>query len=98
MKIISQSTDQLVLKEGSASGIVIGALFVVGGVLAGIFLRQSSPIVIWVALALVVIGIGVILFSSSITVAANKASGQLFYEKKRLIGGQTSTYAIADIF
>jgi hypothetical protein len=98
MKIISQSSDQLVLKEGSASGIAIGAAFTVGGVLVGIFLRQSSPIVIWIALAMVLIGIGTILFSSSITVAANKASGQLFYEKKRLIGGQTSTYAIDDIF
>ena len=44
------------------------------------------------------VGLAVILFSSSITVSANKASGRLFYQKKRLIGGQSSTYAIADIF
>jgi len=31
-------------------------------------------------------------------VVASKASGQVFYRKKRLIGGQDSTYAIADIF
>jgi Tfp pilus assembly PilM family ATPase len=30
-------------------------------------------------------------------VGANKASGKLSYQKKRLIGGQDSTYAIADV-
>lgn len=98
MKIVSQSTDELVLKEGSTTGIVMGAIFVVAGVLVAFLLRQSKPVTIWIALGMVVIGIGVILFSSSITVVANKANGQIFYEKKRLIGGQNSTYAIADIF
>jgi Tfp pilus assembly PilM family ATPase len=98
MKIISQSSDELVLKEGSASGMVVGVVFAVAGVLAGYFLRQSNPLVIWIALALVLIGCAVILFSSSITVIANKASGQVFYQKKRLVGGQNSTYAIGDIF
>ncbi|HEY1220830.1 MAG: hypothetical protein ABSE42_14810 [Bryobacteraceae bacterium] len=98
MKIISQSSDELVLREGGASGIVVGVVLVTAGVLAGYYLRQSNPIVIWVALALVVIGFGTILFASSITVAANKASGQVSYQKKRLVGRQNSTYAIADIF
>jgi Tfp pilus assembly PilM family ATPase len=53
---------------------------------------------IWIALALAVIGLVTILFSSSITVVANKASGQVSYQKKRLIGAKNSTYAIADIF
>jgi hypothetical protein len=39
-----------------------------------------------------------ILFSSSITVNANKATGQLRYQKKRLLGAQSTTYAIADVF
>jgi Tfp pilus assembly PilM family ATPase len=98
MKIISQSADELVLQEGSTSGIIVGVVFIIAGVLAEIFLRQSNPIVIWIGLALVVIGVGIVLFSSSITVTANKARGQVLYEKKRLIGGQNSTYAIADIF
>lgn len=98
MKIISQSADELVLKEGSASGIVVGVVLIIAGVLAGSFLRQSNPIVIWIALALCVVGLAVILFSSSITVTANKARGQIFYQKKRLVGGQNSTYAIGDIF
>jgi hypothetical protein len=31
-------------------------------------------------------------------VLANKGSGQVSYQKKRLIGAQDSTYSIADIF
>jgi hypothetical protein len=46
----------------------------------------------------VVIGLAVTFLSSSITVNASRASGQLLYQKKRLIGGQNSTYPIADIF
>jgi Tfp pilus assembly PilM family ATPase len=98
MKIISQSPDELVLKEGSATGIVFGAIFVLAGVLVEVFLRQTRSGTIWMALGLVVIGLAIILASSSITLIANKAKGQVFYEKKRLIGGSNSTYAIADIF
>ncbi len=97
MKIISQSSDQLVLQEGSASGIAVGVVFVIVGVLVGYFLHQSNPIVIWIALAVVLLGLAVILFSASITVDANKAAGQISYQKKRLIGGRNSTYAIADV-
>jgi hypothetical protein len=97
MKITSQSADELVLKEGGASGIAIGVAFVIVGLVVGFFLHSSNSIAIWIALALVLIGLGAICFSSSITVGANKASGKLFYQKKRLIGGQDSTYAIADV-
>ncbi len=98
MKIVRQSSDELALQEGSASGIVVGAVFVIAGALGWFFLRQSNPMVIWFALAFAVIGISTILFSSAITVVANKATGQLLYQKKRLVGGQDSTYAIDDIF
>jgi len=98
MKIVSQSSDELVLKEGGTSGIVIGVVLVAAGVLVACFLRQSISIAIWIGLALAAAGVFAILFSSSITVVANKASGQLSYQKKRLAGGRDSTYAIADIF
>ena len=97
MKIVSQSPDEMVLQEGDASGIAIGIAFAVAGVLGGYFLRASSPYAIWIALAVVAVGAGVICFASSITVDANKTKGQLWYRKKRLIGGQTTTYAIADV-
>jgi hypothetical protein len=78
---------------------VVGVVLVIAGVLAEIFLRQSnSMVVFWIGLALVAGGLGTIFFSSSITVTANKTRGQVLYEKKRLAGGQSSTYAIADIF
>jgi multisubunit Na+/H+ antiporter MnhC subunit len=98
MKIISQSADELVLKEGSATGIAIGIAFAIAGVFAGYRFHSANPMVIWIALAVIVIGMAVILLSSSITVSANKRSGQLLYQKKRLIGGKDSTYAIADVF
>jgi Tfp pilus assembly PilM family ATPase len=98
MNIVTRSSDELVLKEGGAGGMVVGIVFVVAGVLAGIFLRQSNPIVMWIALAVVLIGIATILFSSSITVVVNKTSGSVLYQKKRLAGAKNSTYAIADIF
>jgi len=98
MKIVSESADELVLREGGASGMIAGAVCVIAGVLAWYFLHQSNAYVVWIALAVVVAGFAAILFSSSITVAANKGSGQVFYQKKRLIGGQNSTYPIGDIF
>lgn len=97
MKIISQSSNQLVLKEGSTTGTMIGIVFVIAGALVGYFRHASNAAVIWFALAFVVIGIGLILFSSAITVSANRTTGQLLYEKKRLVGGSNATYAIPDI-
>jgi hypothetical protein len=97
MKIINQTNDRMVLKEGGASGIALGLIFVVAGAVIGYYLRTSSPAVIWIALALIVIGLGMTLFSSSITVDASKATGQLLYQKKRLIGGSSATYAISDV-
>jgi hypothetical protein len=99
MKIISQSSDELVLKEGGTSGIVVGIAFVIAGPLVWYFLRQSNPsVMIWIGLAIALVGVAVILFSSSITVVANKTSGQVSYQKKRLTGEQNSSFAIADIF
>jgi Tfp pilus assembly PilM family ATPase len=98
MKIISQSSAELTLKEGSTQGIVVGSVLVVAAALGAIFLREANPYIIWIALAAACVGIGVILFSSSITVTANKTTGQVLYQKKRIVGGQDSTYSIADIF
>jgi hypothetical protein len=98
MKIASQSQDELVLQEGSTQGMIVGGVFVVAGPLVWFFLRESNPMVVWIALAMVVIGIAIILFASSITVTANRASGKLSYQKKRLVGAQNYTYSIADVF
>lgn len=92
------SPDELELKEGGTTGIAIGALLVIGGAGVGIYLRNANPYTIWIALAMAAAGIVVMLLSSSITVNANKSTGQLRYQKKRLIGTQNANYAIADVF
>jgi hypothetical protein len=98
MKITSQTADELVLTEGSTSGMIVGVALLIAGVAAAIFLREQTPLALWIGLALAVIGIVIVLFASSITVAVNKKTGQLSYQKKRLVGAHSSTYAIADIF
>lgn len=98
MKIVSQSSDELVLREGGTSGIVVGAAFIIAGAVGGYFLRETNPYVIWIALAVIAAGIGIVLFSSSITVTANRSTGKLMYQKKRIVGAQNSSHQIADIF
>jgi hypothetical protein len=97
MKIVSQSSDEMVLREGNASGIAIGIALAIAGILGAYYLHASKPMALWIGLAVSAIGVGVICFASSITVDANKAKGQLLYQKKRLIGAKTATYAIADV-
>jgi hypothetical protein len=98
MNITNLSSDEMELQEGRTSGMIVAIALIVAGVLCGIFMRESIPYAVWIALGLVVIGIGILLFASSINVKASKSSGQIRYEKKRLVGAQNSTFAIADVF
>jgi hypothetical protein len=98
MKITNQTANELVLTEGSASGVIVGVAFIIAGVLAELFLRQNGAIVTWIGLGMIVAGVAITLFSTAITVTMNKASGQVTYQKKRILGGRTDTYPIADIF
>lgn len=98
MKLTTLTTDELELTEGSAAGVVVGAVFVVAAACVAYFFRSANPYMIWVALGIGVIGIVVVLFSSSITVNFSKSTGQLRYQKKRLVGAENATYAIADVF
>jgi hypothetical protein len=97
MKIVSQTSDELVLTEGSASRVILGIVISIVGIGIGIFSHASSPAAIWIAIGLFIIGLAVMLFSSSISVDINKTGGQLIYKKKSLIKGKTMAYAIADI-
>ena len=98
MKITNVSPDELLLTEGSATGIAIGGAFVIAGAAAAWFGRHSGSLALWIGLGLGIVGLIAILFSSSITINANRATGQLRYQKKRLAGSQDTTYAIADVF
>jgi cation transport ATPase len=97
MKIITQTDGEMILKEGSASGIIFGIIFAIVGAVVAFYFSSSGQIVVWLGIAFIVIGLASIFFSSSITVDINKLGGQLSYQKKRLIGGSSATYAIADV-
>jgi hypothetical protein len=97
MKIVSQSSDEMVLHEGSFQGIAIGIACVIAGVLGAYFLHSTKPLAVWIGLAAVVLGVGVICFASSISVDATKSADQLVYQKKRIAGTKTNIYRISDI-
>ena len=97
MKIINQSADELVLKEGDLSGIAFGVLFVIIGAIVAYYIHASNSAPLWIGLGAVVIGLGMVFFSSSITVDLRKTDGQIAYQTKRLIGGSNASYAIADV-
>jgi hypothetical protein len=97
MKIVSQSADEMVLHEGSWQGLVVGAACVIAGALGAYFLHSTKPMALWIGLAVVALGVGVICFASSITVGATKSRDQLVYEKKRMVGAKTDTYKISDV-
>jgi hypothetical protein len=97
MKITNQTTDELMLKEGDAKGIMAGIVLVVVGIGVAFYSQFSPSIALWIAIAVFIIGLAFIFLSSSITVDANKTSGQIVYQTKRLIGGSTATYAVADV-
>jgi hypothetical protein len=93
MKMIRRTEDEMVLQEGAASGIVVGVVFVLAGMGAGIFLHP-----VWIGVGLGAVGVAIGLFSSSITVVANRRSGELVHLRTRLVGKKSATYAIGDVF
>ncbi len=100
MKIINQTTDEMALKDGSFSSLIIGAvLIVIGGYISYSTYASSgfSNNAIWIAVVIFAAGIVTILLSSSITIDINKSGGQIAYQKKRLIGSQSSAYNVADV-
>lgn len=76
---------------------LIGVVFLIAAAAVVFYRHASNPNMIWVALALALVGLGVLLFSSSITINASRKNGQLFYQKRRLVGGSNTTYPISDI-
>lgn len=99
MKIINQTEDEMVLKEGGQiTGLIGGGVFTVAGVyLAATILSGGS--VGWVILSpLFSIGVGLawILLGSSTIVSMYKSRGIIRYDKKRLIGIKSAEYNISD--
>lgn len=99
MKIINQTQDEMVLKEGNVSGILFGLLLLLVGIYMGysIYTASGYTNTLWISAALVVVGAIVMLVGSSILVTISKSGNQILYQKKRLIGSGSSTYAVADV-
>jgi hypothetical protein len=97
MKIINQTADELVLKEGDVKNIVAGAVLVLVGIGVMFYAHFTASTPLWIAIGLCVVGLIVAFVSSSIAVDMNKTSGQIIYQTKRLIGGKTTSYATNDI-
>ena len=97
MKIVAQTADEMVLKEGSAKGIVTGAVLALAGIGVAAYAHFAPSAPLWVGIALFVVGAAMVLFSSSIAVDISKATGQIAYRTKRLVGGSAATFAVADV-
>ena len=63
MKIINQTTDELVLKEGNAQGIIFGIIFPVAGIALVFYTHFIVGVNLWVGLALFVVGIAFLFMS-----------------------------------
>jgi len=97
MKITALTSEELELREGSAAGVIIGIVMATLGLLFVLIMHSVSSLMTAVGVAALIGGALMILFSSSITVSANRRNGQLRYEKKRLVGAKQTLYSIADV-
>lgn len=102
MKIISQTPDELVLKESRAKEITLGVLLLLFLLAIEIFenANYGSPSYgtgILLPLLTFAAGVLVFLFSSFIRVDLNKTTEQITYQKKRLIGTKRQQFAILDV-
>lgn len=97
MKIVNQTAGELELKEGNAGGIASGVIIALGGVGLGFYSHFFVSATLWGAIAFFVVGVAIVFMSSAITVDINKTSGKIIYQTKRLVGGKTATYPIANV-
>jgi hypothetical protein len=100
MKIISQDSNQMALKDGNiAGGVFIGIIMVgVSGYWAYYLLTapgQQTQIA-WIAGIIALVGLIVIFATSSISVTIDKSQGRIAFNKKRIIGGTAQAQNIAD--
>jgi hypothetical protein len=109
MKITTHSAEELELTDGSTGSTVGILIFVLGLFPYLVFAlaeprppqpgdsQYAVPALIGMGLLVNSIGIAVILFSYTIVVNTNKASGQIRYQWKRMANPFSATYAAADV-
>ncbi len=98
MKIINQTENELILKDGSFSNIFIGIIFC----LIGIFLGYQSygtneMLSLGMGAIFFIIGIFLILKNSTITVDFSKLNNKFSYQKKSLIKNEINVYNFSDV-
>ena len=98
MKIISQTPDQMIIADPSASGWIYGAVIMILGLIVGYFaLSQKQEVTTIVTIGFLIVGFVVIMLNKSRTTTINKTSGQIILQKKSIIGSTSFNYAIADV-
>lgn len=100
MKILNQTAEEMVLKEGSQiSNIISGSIFIIAGSYFTYTILSGGTIgwVILVPVIFAISGVLWILLGTVVTISVQKTPGTIRYEKKRPVGTTTSTYNISDI-
>jgi len=100
MKIITQTDSEMLLKEGSGFNYVFSVGFMFFGIAMGYMMsRADTPHGIAYIFPIILFFVGLLwfLFVPSIMLNINKISGQIIYQKKRIMGTKISNYAITDV-
>ncbi len=99
MKIITQTSDQMALKDGNATGLIFGVVITIGAGFAAYSFYSTAGMSnqVWISIAVAVIGLIVLLTSASIAVNIDKTQNQIFFQKKRLIGTTSRAYSTQDV-
>jgi hypothetical protein len=97
MKIVSQTADEMVLKDNNIISKSIWGVILVGSGGFVLYLNHINLIALFVGGAFVIVGLISILFAVSITVIIQKGRGQFLFQDKGLIKNQSRAYNIADV-
>lgn len=99
MKLVTQTADEIVLKDSDWNKLIFGIVFVIVGVcILPIIIGEVAhgSFVILILLLFPIIGIWMAVSASWFTVDMNKTTGQIVVSRRQLIGGGAQTYAISD--
>ena len=99
MNITKQAGDEMIVKDSNYFSFIIGAIFLIAGIYFVFALNSFSGSVKDILPPVIAFAIGLLVFfaNSSIKVTINKTQGTILYRKKRLIGGKTEVFKIADV-
>jgi hypothetical protein len=100
MKIASQTSDEMILKDSGVWRLFFGVGLMILGIAFGyfMFLSGTNNGVPYIVPAVpFIFGLLWTLFFPSIMVDINKSTGQIIYTRKRTIGNKVSNYMVADV-